>query len=80
MRSDIRKILSQYSLSDEERRVLEYFIKNISVGEIIAEKELKLFGVDDPLKVIRNLIEKNLIEHGEGCFNLSKEIRKIVLS
>ena len=63
-------------LTGGERIVFEYFVKNISVGEILAEKELKLYGVEEPLKVIRGLIEKGVLERGEGCFNLSKELRE----
>ncbi len=65
-------------LSDEERKVLNYFMKHISVGEIIAEKELRLEGIKDPREVIRKLMEKGLIERGEGCYNLAKNIREEV--
>jgi len=72
------KIRLKMELSDEEKKVLNYFIKNISVGEIIAEKELRLEGIKDPRRVIRMLIEKGLLEHKEGCYNLSKDLREEV--
>lgn len=64
-------------LSEEERKVLKYFIQNISVGSIIALRELKaLYKVQDPKVVIRNLIDKGLLEQGFGCYNLAKSLRE----
>jgi len=71
-------ILMELDLDEDERKVLSYFIKNVSVGEIIAEKELRLEGISDPRKVIRKLIDRGLIEHGEGCYNLAKDLREKV--
>lgn len=71
-------ILMELDLDEDERKVLNYFIKNISVGEIIAEKELRLEGVKDPRRIIRKLMDKGLIEHGEGCYNLAKDLREKV--
>jgi DNA-binding MarR family transcriptional regulator len=66
-------------LSDEERKVLEYFIKNISIGEILAVKEIRLlYGIDKPEKVLDSLIIKGLIEKAPGCFNLSRRLREII--
>lgn len=64
-------------LSEEERKVLRYFIQNISVGNIISIRELKaLYKVQDPKAVIRSLIDKGLLEQGYGCFNLAKPLRE----
>ncbi|MEM1645794.1 MAG: hypothetical protein QXL96_08020 [Ignisphaera sp.] len=64
-------------LSEEEKKVLRYFIQNISVGGIIALRELKaLYKVQDPKTVIRNLIDKGLLEQGFGCYNLAKSLRE----
>ncbi|MCY0874471.1 MULTISPECIES: PolB1-binding protein PBP2 family protein [Acidianus] len=51
----------------------KYFRKYISVGEIIAVRDLKALGVKDPEKVIVELMNKGIIEKGEGCFNLVRE-------
>lgn len=64
-------------LSEEERKVLRYFLQNISVGSIISIRELKtLYKVQDPKTIIRNLIEKGLLEQGHGCFSLAKPLRE----
>jgi len=62
--------------SEEEKKVTLYFIRNISVGEILALRELEILGVKNPLKVIRTLILKGVLEKGEGCYNLAKDIRE----
>ncbi|MEM0027223.1 MAG: hypothetical protein QXT53_03815 [Ignisphaera sp.] len=73
-----KKILS---LSVEEIKVLEYFIQNISVGTLVAIRELKfLYRINDPKAVIRKLIEKGLIEQGYGCYSLSKTLREVLYS
>ncbi len=66
-------------LSVEERKVFDYFLQHISVGEIIALRELKLrYGIEDPLSVIVKLIDKGYIERGEGCYNLARKYREIL--
>lgn len=68
-------------LSDDERKVFDYFLYHISVGEIIALRELKhRYGVEDPLGIIVKLIDKGYIERGEGCYNLAKRFREILWS
>ncbi|RLG79492.1 MAG: hypothetical protein DRO40_12790, partial [Thermoprotei archaeon] len=43
-------------LRGDERKVFDYFLYHVSVGEIIALRELKLrYGVEDPLGVIVKL-------------------------
>ncbi len=69
------------SLSEDELKVFDYFLRNISVGEIIAVRELQYrYKVEKPLEVIFRLINKGLIEKGEGCYNLSKELRELLWS
>ena len=66
-------------LRGDERKVFDYFLYHVSVGEIIALRELKLrYGVEDPLGVIVKLIDKGYIERGEGCYNLAKRYREIL--
>jgi len=73
---DLEKALS--SLSEEERKVLKYFLQNVSVGEIVAARELQVLeGVREPLKVVYSLIKKGLLERGSGCFNLSRQLREL---
>ncbi|HWQ17383.1 MAG TPA: hypothetical protein VNL13_06095 [Sulfolobales archaeon] len=77
MSSELERILE--SLDLEERAVFEYFKKNLSVGEILAVKELKLiYRINDPLKVIDSLIKKNILEKGAGCINLSNSVRELL--
>ncbi len=66
-------------LGEEERRVLSYFLNNISVGEIVATRELKVLEkIGNPEEVIDKLVEMGLLERGTGCINLAKEIREEV--
>ncbi len=68
------------SLSDVEKKVFEYFLTNVSVGAIVALRELStLYKVRNPKEVILGLIEKGLLEQGLGCYSLSKEIRDLLL-
>ncbi len=61
-------------LSEKEIEVAKkYFMNVVSVGEIIAVRELKALGVSEPEKVIQKLIEMGVIEKGEGCYNLVRE-------
>lgn len=62
-------------LGGEERIVFNYFMENVSVGELRAVKELSRKGVRDPLRVIMRLVEEGLIERGYDCFNLAEPLR-----
>jgi len=62
-------------LTVEERRVLTYFVENISVGDIRAVKELKQLGVNNPQAIIKKLIAIGLLEEGDECYNLAKPLR-----
>lgn len=65
------------SLDPEEQRVLRYFYNNVSVGEIIALRELRTrYKIRDPEDIIRRLIDKGLLERGEGCYNLARRLRE----
>ncbi len=67
------------SLSHDEKKALEYFLTNISVGEIVAVRELEIIeGIKDPQSVLDSLVEKGLLERGSGCYNLSREARKVL--
>jgi ribosome maturation protein Sdo1 len=67
------------NLDPQERVVFEYFRRNVSVGEILAVKELKLiYKLEDPLRVIDSLIRKGLLEKGVGCINLAASVRDIL--
>jgi hypothetical protein len=67
-------------LSPEEKKVMNYFITNISVGEIVAERELEVFeGIENPTEILDRLVQKGLLEKGAGCYNLSKNIRERLL-
>ncbi len=70
--------LNNLELTDEEKLVTYYFVKHISVGEILAERELRALGIKNPLKVIKSLILKGVLERGEGCYNLARGIREEV--
>jgi hypothetical protein len=73
----LTKIIEE--LDPQERMVFEYFKKNISVGEILAVKELRLlYKLEDPLKVIDSLIRKGLLEKGVGCINLASSVREML--
>lgn len=74
---DLEEVLR--SLDGQERAVFEYFRRNISVGEILAVKELKLLHkLEDPVKVIDSLIRKGVLEKAPGCINLSKRVRELL--
>jgi hypothetical protein len=66
-------------LSLVELRVLLYIFREVSVGEIIAFRELKLkHGIeyDDIVKALETLIKKGYVEYIPGiCFNIAKELR-----
>jgi DNA-binding IscR family transcriptional regulator len=66
-------------LSPVELRVLLYMIREVSVGEMLAFKELKLkhgIGYDEAFKAFEALTRKGYIEYVPGkCYNLSKELR-----
>lgn len=58
------------SSQDDINIAIKYFKNVISVGEILAVRELKALGVKEPEATIAKLIEMGIIEKGEGCYNL----------
>jgi len=58
------------SSQDDINIAIKYFKNVISVGEILAVRELKALGVREPETTIAKLIEMGIIEKGEGCYNL----------
>ncbi len=76
---DLRKVLK--SLDQESLKVLKYFIKHRSVGELIAIRELRgLYRINDPAKCIGKLIDLGLLERGIGCYNVSRDLLKALKS
>jgi len=66
------------SLTGEELTVFAYVWDNISVGEILFERDLyRIHRVQKPILVARRLREKGLIERGEGCYNLARWLRPL---
>lgn len=66
------------SLDSDELKAFAYVWDNISVGEIIFERDLfRIYGVRKPILVARQLREKGLIERGEGCYNLARWLRQL---
>ncbi len=65
-------------LGDDERRVLSYFMKNISVGDIRAVLDLEKLGVKNAEAIIEHLINLGFLEKGTDCYNLSKPLRVYV--
>lgn len=72
----LKSLKSKEIGNEEEKKVTLYFIRNVSVGEVLALRELEILGVKNPSKVIRTLILKGVLERGEGCYNLAKDIRE----
>lgn len=61
-------------LSEEELTTLRYFLKYRSVGELLASRELKSFGVRNPSKALMKLVTLGLLKRGVGCYTISKEL------
>ena len=75
---DCKEVVDKISKLDSEcSKVLKYFIRYRSVGELLAFRELKgLYGIKDPAKVIGYLLELGLLERGLGCYNISRSVIK----
>lgn len=68
---------SMMGLTSDEIRVFRYFLKNRSVGEVLAIKELQILeGIKDPLFVINSLIEKGMLVRGKGCYSVHPNYAK----
>jgi len=79
---DCREVLSKVnSLDSEGSKVLKYFIRYRSIGELLALRELRgLYGIKDPAKVIGHLLDLGLLERGLGCYNISANVVKCLKS
>jgi len=67
-------------LSEEERKVLEYFLQHVSVGSIIALRELRAFyRISEPKNAINRLISLGLLEQGMGCYSLARPLRDLLI-
>jgi len=68
------------SLSKEELEVFKYFLRNISVGKVIANDELRNFlKVANPMDVIKRLAEKGLLEVSKDSITIAKTIRDAIV-
>ncbi len=66
-------------LSNDERKVIKYFITYRSVGELLAVRELRgLYKIKDPTKVIAKLIDLGVLSRGIGCYNISEKFLKYI--
>jgi len=73
---ELREAISR--LSTEELRVFSYVWDNISVGEILFERDLsRIYRVNKPVLVAASLREKGMVERGEGCYNLPRRLRRL---
>ncbi len=78
--AEASKILDKArSLEHEEKLALNYFIENVSVGDLRAVKDLKTLGINAPETVIKKLASMGFIERSEGCYNLVKPLRNYVM-
>ena len=64
------------SSQDDIQKAIKYFRNVVSVGEIIALRELKALGIKNPEEVVAKLIEMKVIEKGEGCYNLVRNSKQ----
>ncbi len=66
------------ALPRDEAIAFRYLWEFISVGEIIAEQELRAkHGVAKPSLAFKRIREKGLMERGEGCYNLASWLRPL---
>ncbi len=73
----LRKVIE--GLDPELKKVLKYFIRHRSVGELIAIRELRgFYGVKDPAKSIGRLVDLGLVERGVGCYNISRKVVRML--
>ena len=70
----IRKVFRE--LKGEELQVFLYFLREYSVGNILAFNELKRKGIVKPERHVKRLVMKGYLEYGEGCINLAEWVRK----
>ena len=71
-----RLLVLAQKLRGDHKKVFEYFVKYVSVGDLRAEAELSRLGVKDPINVIEELVDMGLLERGIDCYNLASALRK----
>ncbi|WP_338249101.1 PolB1-binding protein PBP2 family protein [Pyrodictium abyssi] len=72
----LREIIVKFN--SDELKVFSYVWDNISVGEILFERDLnQIHGVNKPILAAASLREKGVIERGEGCYNLARWLRPL---
>lgn len=72
----LREIIVKFN--SDELKVFSYVWDNISVGEILFERDLnQIHGVNKPILVAVSLRGKGVIERGEGCYNLARWLRPL---
>lgn len=77
--AEASKILSRAErLEGDYRIVFEYFLDNISVGDLRAVEDLKRKGVKDPLRVMIRLVIDGLLEKRGDVFNLPEPVRCLI--
>ncbi|AEM38281.1 hypothetical protein Pyrfu_0410 [Pyrolobus fumarii 1A] len=78
-RKALRKLREMVEkLTKEEYITFRYLWEHISVGEIIAEQELRIqHGIMKPDLMFKRIREKGLMEKGEGCYNLASWLRPL---
>ncbi|MEB3774439.1 MAG: hypothetical protein GSR86_05900 [Desulfurococcales archaeon] len=77
--AEASKILSRAErLEGDYRIVFEYFLDNISVGDLRAVEDLKRKGVRDPLRVMVRLVIDGLLEKRGDVFNLPEPVRCLI--
>lgn len=69
-------LLAVAEQSREITTAIEYFLRERSVGEMCAVMELIAKRVKKPKTVIIKLLEIGFLERGEGCYNLSSNVRE----
>lgn len=73
------KILSRAEkLEGDYRVVFEYFLDNISVGDLRAVEDLRRKGVNEPLRVMIRLVVEGLLEKKGDVFNLPEPVRCLI--
>ncbi len=68
------------SLSKEKRIILNYFMKNISVGDIRSVLDLEKKGVKNAEELIEEMLEEGFLEKATDCYNLSYPLRMYIFS
>ena len=75
------KLLSKSkSLSKQKKIILNYFMKNISVGDLRSIMDLEKKGVKNAEELIEEMIKEGFLEKGTDCYNLSYPLRMYIFS